>query len=94
MAQQERHALPASRPGGSSAAWFAEQAIVLKYQNESRRQYELYVQKKQLLDLKLHEEETRQTAPESLQTLLETYLKAVDTLLSAYVADMKSVLSL
>ena len=89
--------MPASRPGGSSAAWFAEQAIVLKYQNESRRQYELYelyVRKKQLLDLKLHEEETRQTAPESLQTLLETYLKAVDTLLSAYVADMKSVLSL
>ena len=75
-------------------AQLQEQAIVLKYQNESRRQYELYVQKKQLLDLKLHEEETRQTTPESLQTLLETYLKAVDTLLSAYVADMKSVLSL
>ena len=31
--------------------------------------------------------------PESLQKLLETYFNAVDSLLSAYLADMKSVLN-
>ncbi len=69
------------------------QAITQKYRDEASRQFEQYIDKKHKLDVKLREEETRQTTPQSLQKLVEAYLQAVNNLLSSYIADMKSVLN-